>query len=318
MRGLSICSSLLLLSALAAVDVAAEDFSGNWVVRLGPRPFMVLVLSRSAKGDAYVGWLARPKHFSADMAGAVSGITGGAVRYDVVGSAIAGDCLRLTTRHPVDKSDDDTLRLCPRGAGRGTLGPDVPGFEPWPVAVESEAATIASDWANRPYRFDDSDAPCPEMQRIFEEDQKARLATGKIDWELVAKSDAERRRATANLLAEGRLQTGGDFRNAAFVFQHGDTPDDYLLAHTLAVVAVARGESEAVWIASATLDRYLQSIHRPQIYGTQFNFEPGKPTTQEPYDRALVSDGLRRVLSVPSQAAQEEQRKQYDHERSSP
>lgn len=279
---------------------------------------MVLALDRSATGDGYVGWLARPQHFSADMHGTFSGIAGPTLRYDVVGSAIVGDCLRLTTRHPVDKGNEDILRLCSRGSGRGTLGPDEPAFEPWPVAVEREAPTVATDWANRPYRFDESES-CPEMQRIYEEDQKARQpGMAKIDWVLVAKSDAERRRATAKLLAEGRLHAGGDFKAAAFVFQHGDTPDDYLLAHTLALVAVARGEPEAVWIASASLDRYLQSIHRPQIYGTQFNNEPGKPTTQEPYDRALVSDAVRRALNVPSQAAQEEQRKQYDRERSSP
>jgi hypothetical protein len=105
------------------------------------------------------------------------------------------------------------------------------------------------------------------------------------------------------------------FQRAAYVFQHGDTPDDYLLAHTLAMVAVARGQSGAVWIASATLDRYLNSIHQPQIYGTQFRTKPNEPATQEPYNRTLISDALRRQLRVPSQAVQEEQRKRYDAER---
>jgi len=59
-------------------------------------------------------------------------------------------------------------------------------------------------------------------------------------------------------------------------------------------------------------------MHLPQIYGTQFSIQPHEPTTQEPYNRVLVSDALRRFLGVPSQAAQEEQRKQYESERSQP
>jgi hypothetical protein len=84
------------------------------------------------------------------------------------------------------------------------------------------------------------------------------------------------------------------------------------------MVAVATGQSSAIWIASATLDRYLNSIHQPQIYGTQFYTKLKEPATQEPYNRTLISDALRRQLSVPSQAEQEEQRKRYDGEPSQP
>jgi hypothetical protein len=157
----------------------------------------------------------------------------------------------------------------------------------------------------------------PEMKQIFEADQKDRQpGVGKIDWAVVDKADAARREATRKLLVKGKLHTGEDFERAAFVFQHGDTPDDYLLAHTLAMVAVAKGHRGALWIEAATLDRYLNFVHQPQIYGTQFFFKPNEPTTQEPYNRTLIPDSLRLGLGVPSQAAQEEQRKRYDAERS--
>ncbi len=42
-------------------------------------------------------------------------------------------------------------------------------------------------------------------------------------------------------------------------------PDDYLLAHTLAMIAVAKGDEGSLWIGTATLDRYLQSVGKPQI-----------------------------------------------------
>src|SRR6185436_15623955 len=120
---------------------------------------------------------------------------------------------------------------------------------------------------------------------------------------------AVRRERTRSLLAGEQLHTSEDFREAAFVFQHGDEPDDYLLAHTLAMVAVGKGDNGAVWIASATLDRYLQSIHRKQIYGTQFLGKPGSPQTQEPYNRELISDSQQAELGVPSRADHQEQLK---------
>jgi hypothetical protein len=56
------------------------------------------------------------------------------------------------------------------------------------------------------------------------------------------------------------LHTAQDFEHAAFIFQHGTAADDYLLAHTLATIAVAKGRTSALWIVTATLDRYLGQI----------------------------------------------------------
>ena len=145
----------------------------------------------------------------------------------------------------------------------------------------------------------------PEMVRIFSEDQSDRAAGLNIDWSKVGERDAQRQAATRKLLIDGALATGGDFRAAAFVFQHGDTTDDYLLAHTLAMVAVAKGEQGALWIATATLDRYLIAIGRPQIYGTQYSRDRAtRAWTQEPYQRELVSDSLRAHLGVKTSAEQ--------------
>ena len=154
-------------------------------------------------------------------------------------------------------------------------------------------------------------APAPssnaEMMRIFAEDQGDRAAPN-IDWRVVAPRDEQRRAATRKLLADGALHTGEDYNAAAFVFQHGGDANDYLLAHTLAVVAVAKGERKAAWIASATLDRYLMQIGQPQILGTQYMFhkQPQATWTQEPYARDLISDALRKELGVPVQAEQAE------------
>jgi hypothetical protein len=153
----------------------------------------------------------------------------------------------------------------------------------------------------------------PEMTRIFEADQAARKSPAAIDWTKVGPEDAARRKRTKELLDAGALQSGDDYWHAAFVFQHGSRPQDFLLAHTLAVVAAARGRQDATWIAAATLDRYLQNIGQKQIYGTQYRSSPpGSDWTQEPYDRELISDALRQALKVPVQSDQEKRRAEIE------
>lgn len=160
----------------------------------------------------------------------------------------------------------------------------------------------------------------------------------------VTANDSARRKRTHRLLEQGALQTGADFHDAAFIFQHGDQPEDYLLAHVLAMAAVAKGEPRGRWIAAATLDRYLHSIGQPQIFGTQYltrryleflqdarakqahvstkpNAQAGKPQPatgaaadqdakkwdeylQEPYESSLISDALRAQYCVPGRSDQ--------------
>jgi hypothetical protein len=139
-------------------------------------------------------------------------------------------------------------------------------------------------------------------------------------------NDAERRKRANQLLDSGALKSANDFHDAAFIFQHGDKADDYLLAHVLAMVAVSKGDPRGRWIAAATLDRYLQFIGRPQVFGTQYlsrgyveylrkaaaagsaqksdhaNEGSGKNNPdewlQEPYNSSLISDSLRAEYCV--------------------
>ena len=319
-------SSVLLLGAAIPSRGPAQgraDFAGTWVLQLGNRVLMVLTLTPSAEvGGQFTGTLVCPRHYSysTSAGGYFSDISGPTVHYPIVRSSTKDNCLSFTTQHPTDKRDEDQFQLCIGGDGRGSLKIDAPAFEGWPVTRETGPSQVTTDWeSTRNYFLGDTGVSNPEMKQIFDEDQKDRQpGVGKIDWGVVDKADAARREATRKLLSKGKLHTGEDFERAAFVFQHGDAPDDYLLAHTLAMVAVARGRSGALWIEAATLDRYLGSIHQPQIYGTQFYFKQNEPTTQEPYNRTLIPDVLRLNLGVPSQAGQEEQRKRYEAERFKP
>jgi hypothetical protein len=60
------------------------------------------------------------------------------------------------------------------------------------------------------------------------------------------KRDQVRRARIRELLEEGSLKTAEDFHDGAFIYQHGDTPNDYLLAHILAMVAVQKGDSKSL------------------------------------------------------------------------
>jgi hypothetical protein len=98
------------------------------------------------------------------------------------------------------------------------------------------------------------------------EDQDDRIQ----DRPQMSANDALRRKRVHQLLDEGALRTARDFSDAAIIFQYGQEPDDYLLAHVLALIAVAKGDKNGREIAAITLDRYLQSIGQSQIFGTQY------------------------------------------------
>jgi hypothetical protein len=148
-----------------------------------------------------------------------------------------------------------------------------------------------------------------EIQRIFDADQKDRAfglnqLPSPEQIEKMSARDAARRKRVRELLDQGALTTGQDFWQAAFVFQHGTSPEDYLLAHLLAMVGVSKGDKDSRWIAAATLDRYLQSIGRPQVFGTQYSTKGSEQWSQEPIDRALLPDALRKEFCVPSLSQQ--------------
>ena len=144
--------------------------------------------------------------------------------------------------------------------------------------------------------------------------------------------DATRRSQVRQLLTNGALQSAQDFHDAAYIFQHGQAADDYLLAHILALEAIVKGDAACKWIAAATLDRYLQAIGRGQVFGTQYSDKAyiyyrqhqgdtsamSKPEahktgmTQQPYSDQLVPDALRRDFCVPSREEQNKNLKDFE------
>ncbi len=316
MRGccipVAIVSLLFAAPGCTPADSRATKFGGTWTLTFGPRTFAVLALTQS--GDSVMGSLTMPERFEVGQPGfRFTNISAVAVQRRISKVSIQGDHLHFLTINPKNTQDADALDLTLTGADEAVLKLADAPFDPWTLRrlPRGAVAYVSTDWEPmRSYSQEDGLPSSAEMQQIYEADQKPRqnwLSLSNEQQAAIGREDAERRRQTQTLLAEGRLHTGEDFKRAALVFQHGSTPDDYMVAHTLGMVAVANGDGSALWIASATLDRYLQSIGKPQVYGTQFKMKPDHSATQEPYDTRLISDALRRQLGVPLLAAQQRQ-----------
>jgi hypothetical protein len=148
-----------------------------------------------------------------------------------------------------------------------------------------------------------------ELKALVARDQVTRTPTiGVADSK---ETDADRRAIVRQMIDAGTLRTGLDYRNAALIMQHGDQSDDYLLAHSLAIIGASKEDKVALWLCAATLDRYLQSLNWPQIYGTQYVYaSPNAPPLQDPYNRTLLSDALRQATGVPTLEEQEKHAKE--------
>ncbi len=148
------------------------------------------------------------------------------------------------------------------------------------------------------------------LRQMYEDDQAVRAE----DWSVFTpeqfaelhRADGERRSEVLAIVADDALRTGDDHYYAAMILQHGGRPEDYLLSHVLATVAGFEGHKTAKWLAAASLDRYLQSVERPQIFGTQY-LQAGGETTQDPIDAQLLPDSVRRRYGVPSAAESAQQ-----------
>lgn len=92
----------------------------------------------------------------------------------------------------------------------------------------------------------------------------------KDEVESLRQKDSKRREKTKELIQNGNLSSGLDYHHAALIFQHGETTEDYKLAHELAEKAVNLGDETAKWLYAATFDRWLISEGKPQKFGTQF------------------------------------------------
>jgi len=145
-----------------------------------------------------------------------------------------------------------------------------------------------------------------ELARMHEEDQADRTSPNSkdIDWTVVGPRDKARLSRVKEIYAQNKMHTGADYYHAAMILQHGDVPEDFLLAHEFCVVALSKGKNDrhTRWLAAASEDRFLMNIGRPQRFATQYRAEPITAPLRLYKVDSGVTDELRRALDVPSLA----------------
>lgn len=301
----------LLLSVFFCILFAgpawANSLAGTWVLSAEGRTALVLAVA----GDGKSAVLRKPRDAIFDDGRAISDMKAGVDERQL--EAIEQGAGAITFRKA---SSNDGVRylVLQLDSGHAELILSSPAGRTMPMALvrTTEQPSLPASWEDRPYFIDSRWPDNAEMEKIFTEDQADRANPARIDWSVVNVRDKARRARTRQLLDQGKLRSGQDLYAAAFIFQHGDQAEDFLLAHSLALAATSRGYPVAAWIGAATLDRYLQKIGQRQIFGTQFFAKKGEKATQGDYDRALVPDSLRTALGVPVLAEQEQQRKEWE------
>lgn len=85
-----------------------------------------------------------------------------------------------------------------------------------------------------------------ELYGIYcaDQDDRVRPHSSKVDseyWMGVMLKDRARRERVAQMVSKGELQSAEDYFYAGMVFQHGECPDDFLMAHILSTVSGFKG-----------------------------------------------------------------------------
>lgn len=149
-----------------------------------------------------------------------------------------------------------------------------------------------------------------ELRELYESDQKDQNdpAWTEANEAEFGRRQTERRNRVMEIIEGGLL--GGDLEgwgHAAMLLQHGDSADDYLLAHVLAVRCGFVDQAGGRFLSAATLDRFLQTIGRPQIFTTQSNApDPSTYAPAEPFDDSM-GQALRALFTLPPLPGREEQ-----------
>jgi hypothetical protein len=145
-----------------------------------------------------------------------------------------------------------------------------------------------------------------ELVRMFQEDQADRTPSNSkdIDWAVVGPRDKARLSRVKAIYMQNGLHTGADYYHAAMILQHGDVPEDFLLAHEFCVAAIVKGKNDkdTRWLAAASEDRFLMNIGRPQRFATQYRADSGTAPFRLYKVDETVTDELRRALDAPSLA----------------
>lgn len=140
----------------------------------------------------------------------------------------------------------------------------------------------------------------PELEALYNADKQERETLDEKNpeaWKLLDEHDRERKQRALALLPSIDLNEIWNCHYLALLFQHGETEEDYEMAHRYAKMAVDMGSNVTKWLFAATLDRWLVAQGLPQNYGTQYHTVNGE-VELFPVDET-VTDEEREWYGVP-------------------
>jgi hypothetical protein len=117
-----------------------------------------------------------------------------------------------------------------------------------------------------------------ELQKLYDDDQSdyrkdiAANPGAPFDLKKMEKmgtGDLIRRKRVGEILAEGCFKTASDYRNAAMIYQHGNSPDHFFQAYVWSEKAVELGDTKEKQAVAQAVDRYLVSVGHKQLFGSQ-------------------------------------------------
>lgn len=153
----------------------------------------------------------------------------------------------------------------------------------------------------------------PELIEMFKNDQADR--THHIDWNIVQKNDSLREARVYELLNSNKVRTSTDYNNAALIFHHGEDSVAYGMAVKLMKKSIELDATRNKWFLAVITDRYLLSINKPQIYGTQYKRLDNKIVMREVMDSTIVTDAERIECKVETLAEQREKIKNLNRKK---
>ena len=136
-----------------------------------------------------------------------------------------------------------------------------------------------------------------ELQKMFDDDQKSRLATN-IDWIKLTSQDKEREKRIYELIETGQINTGNDYYHSAMILQHGEDTSASSFAIKLMIQAIELDSTINKWLLAAAIDRDLMKRKKPQIYGTQYIKKGDQNWIRYEIDTTVITDLERKRFNV--------------------
>lgn len=290
---LIVFSTLLSPSAYSQTNTS---FAGSWAILADGKNLIILNVKQN--GSKIMGTMSAPEAVMFIGKASVTNVKLPIHVSDITSAKVDGHSLRFDAIRN-GRSSSYVLKLTNNDSGQLKIV-GAP-FDPLPITRVSETSSIATLWdpqATYNLSTDNSELN-PEVTEIFLADQRdrQRLYGDKPDnsdrtFEEVRKADLLRRKQIRRLLDANAVNSGDDLEKAAFIFLHGDSREDLMLAHALSLAALGKGYKRAVWISAATFDKLLEIEGKPQLFGTQ--------KTVSKQESSLIPNGLKSMMQIPT------------------